>query len=207
MKESIFAGIVVPALQALITGLFADLSSWTLGLLYRWDQAWLIALAIGAGVTLLTWTIAARHWQRVLELQRGVDLQPDPLPRFEPEPLPREESDQVTRVTVVTPDGMQGAYLDLPCSQQQLITLAAGLLRGETFTLGAWTGHGRPFSRADFERLRSELLARGALEWRNPTAPAQGLALSPPGRAMMRHFASMASWKTPTLSAREDPNR
>jgi hypothetical protein len=199
MKESVFAGVVVPALQALVTGLFTGLAAWPLGLLNNWEQAGLIALVIGAGVALLTWTIAARHWQRVLELREGIDLQPDPLPGAEPE--------SITRVTMVNQEGTSGEFLDLPCNQDQLITLAAGLLRGQSFSLGSWTGRGRPFSRADFGRLRAELLARGALEWRNPRAPAQGLALSSPGRAMMRHFASMAGGKNPTLSGRDDPDR
>jgi hypothetical protein len=191
MKESVFAGVVVPALQALITGLFSGLAAWALGLLNNWDQAGLTALAIGAGVALLTWTIAARHWQRVLELSEGIDLQPDSLPGAEPE--------SITRVTVVNQEGTSGEFLDLPCNQDQLITLAAGLLRGQSFSLGTWTGRGRPFSRADFERLRSELLARGALEWRNQAAPAQGLTLSVPGKALMRYYARMAS-DPPTLS-------
>jgi hypothetical protein len=191
MRESVFAGVAVPALQALVTGLFSGLAACALGLLYKWDQASLTALAIGAVAALLTWTLAARHWQRVLELREGIDLQPDSLPGAEPE--------SITRVTVVNQEGTSGDYLDLPCNKDQLITLAAGLLRGESFSLGAWTGRGRPFSRAEFERLRAELLARGALEWRNQAAPAQGLALSAPGKALMRYYASMAD-DPPTLA-------
>ena len=101
MKESVFAGVVVPALQSLVTGLFSGLAAWALGLLNNWEQSGLTALAIGAGVALLTWTIAARHWQRVLELQSGVDLQPDSLPGAEPE--------SITRVTVVNQEGTSGA--------------------------------------------------------------------------------------------------
>jgi hypothetical protein len=193
MKESVITGVVVPSLQALITGLFTGLAAWALGMLTRWDRSGLIALAMGAGVALITWSFAARHGQRLLELREGIDLQPDsqPLPGGQPEPI---------RAVIVSENGQQGDYLDLPCNQEQLIALAAGMIRGESFSLGAWTGHGRPFSRADFERLRAELLARGALAWRNPSAPAQGLTLSQPGKALMRYYASMAAGRSPTLA-------
>lgn len=66
---------------------------------------------------------------------------------------------------------------------------AEGLLHGRSFSESEWTGNGRPFSRKEFRELRSELLERGLLEWRNPRAPAQGVELTAPGRHVMAKLA------------------
>ena len=92
-------------------------------------------------------------------------------------------------VEVSTPGEKRMAFLDLPGNGQQLGQLARGALAGRSFSEGEWTGSGGPYSRADFRQLRGDLLARGLLEWRNDSAPSQGVELTAPGRAVFRRLA------------------
>ena len=95
-------------------------------------------------------------------------------------------------VEVSKPDSKQMTFLDLPGDRQQLGQLASGVLAGRSFSEGEWSGGGRPYSRSEFRELRGELLERGLLTWRNHDAPAQGVQLTAPGRAVFRRLAGDA---------------
>ena len=73
--------------------------------------------------------------------------------------------------------------LQLPGTAEALRELTAGLLRGQGFTEAAWTGKGRPYTKAEFHALRGEFLERGLICQRNPKAPAQGYELTRAGQA------------------------
>ena len=102
------------------------------------------------------------------------------------------------RVDVITqePGGyIGGQFLDLPAEPGQLITLADGLVNGLSLSEGSWTGSGAPFSRSQFRTLRDALIYSGLARWKDERYRAQGVILSPAGRAVMRRFASMSDTK------------
>lgn len=83
------------------------------------------------------------------------------------------------------------AFADLPGTPEALQEMARGLLLGRPFSEAEWTGSARPYSRAEFRELRSALLERGILAWRNPQAPPQGVTMTRPGRAVFERLSEM----------------
>lgn len=98
---------------------------------------------------------------------------------------------QTLSIELVTrkPGGMEIQIIDLGIEPVQAQALARGIMNGRSFSEAEWTGNGRPFSKREFRELRSELLERGLLEWRNPKAPAQGVVLTRSGRAVFSRLA------------------
>ena len=143
-----------------------------------------VGLSTGALAAALYWLASLVTWRRVELLAcEPWNPAPEPAPVWEPAPP--------VRIEVL--EGRATRFVDLPASEAQLIDLAAGLLEGQTLSEAAWTGGGRPFTRAEFSTLRAELMRRGLATWNNPKTPARGAALTAPGRAVMRHYASMAA--------------
>lgn len=101
------------------------------------------------------------------------------------------ESDEPTRVILTSEDGLHSRYIDIPASEEELITIAQGLQAGAPFTLAALTGRGRLLSRAQFEALRGYFLENGLMRWVNEDAPAQGVALTASGSDLMAHYAAL----------------
>ena len=88
--------------------------------------------------------------------------------------------------------GQRIQVIDLGIEPEKATALAKGLMVGlQSFSEGSWTGSGGMFSKREFRELRGELLERGLLEWRNAAAPAQGVVLTAPGRAVFRQLAQM----------------
>ena len=186
----IVEGVVVPGLQAAITGVLTGLAALAV-------SAWLKLPYWGIGATAFTlaalaaWLSYRGRWAWVLERMLGVDINRDGLigqPEPEPEPA------QSLRIELVQDEGRRGEFIDLPYPEK-LPLLAGGLLEGRQFSLTAWTGKGQLFSRSEFETLRAELLKRGLATWNNPAAPAQGITLTGAGRAIFRRLAD----QSPTL--------
>lgn len=84
------------------------------------------------------------------------------------------------------------SFLDVPLSVDALVELARGLEIGRPFSESEWTGAGRPFSKSDFRQLRSRLLEARLLEWRHPDYPAQGVQMTPIGRAVFGRISDNA---------------
>ena len=87
--------------------------------------------------------------------------------------------------------GLQWQIIDFGVAPEKATALAKGIIAGQSFSEGAWTGNGALFSKAEFRALRGELLERGLLEWRNGSAPAQGVVLTAPGRAVFEKLTRM----------------
>ena len=183
--SNLIAGAILPLLQALITALLVGLAAGNLAALASLPAAARVGLSTGALAAALYWLASLVTWRRV-ELLSCEPWNPAP----EPDPAPVWEPAPPVRIEVL--EGKATRFVDLPASEAQLIDLAAGLLEGQTLSEAAWTGGGRPFTRAEFANLRAELMRRGLAAWNNPHTPARGAALTAPGRAVMRHYAAMA---------------
>jgi hypothetical protein len=183
--SNVVAGAILPLLQSLITAFLVGLAAGNLAALASLPAAGRVGLAAGALAAALYWLASLVTWRRV-ELLACEPWNPAPAPEPEPvwEPAPP------VRIEVL--EGRATHLIDLPASEDQLIDLATGLLSGQSLSEAAWTGGGRPFTRAEFANLRAELMRRGLAAWNNPKTPARGAALTAPGRAVMRHYAAMA---------------
>lgn len=173
---------LIPAASSLFTGLLVTLLG--LAICGCVHQPASYGLAAGGLAALLSWLAFRAHWAQLVQAV----LLPDQV-----QPVDRE-TDQVqpVRVQLVQEiDGyQQGQFVDLPATVEQLSSLAQGLARGAPLSLAAWTGQGQAFSRHEFETLRLELLTRGLARWTSSRARAQGLELTPAGRAVFKRLAS-----------------
>ena len=178
-------GCLLPLAQSVVTGvlvggLFAAIAQYA-----GWQQPALVGLALGALAGAGWWLSSITAWRRSTYPQPANE-QMQPL---RPEPPPS------IRVEVARENGLD--LIDLPVREDQIITLAQGVLSGGSLSEASWTGTGAPFTRAEFAALRNELIRRGLATWNNPHTPARGFALTAPGRAVMRRFAAMSPTPTP----------
>lgn len=194
--SGITAPVTVPFLQAAITGLLAGIAAGVLVAILGIEVSpWAAGAVVWTLATLGSWLSFRARWQMVIERALGVDLNGDGRIGDEPEPpaLPP------LRVEVMQEGGRRGDFIDLPYPDR-LPELASGLLSGRRqFAQTAWTGAAGVFSRAEFDNLRGEFLRRGLARWKNPQAPAQGVELTPAGRAVLRKLAGRDDSNPPTL--------
>lgn len=175
---SLESDVAVPLAQSLATGFLLGGAT---GLAGVWLQAPdPLALGVGVGVvaTVGTWAMLLRQVRDLLWTVITTVSQE----RTEPER-------PTVRVEVAQEGGRVVRYLDLPGDPDRLAVLARGVLAGRPLSEATWCGAGRPFSRGEFADLRAELLRAGLARWRNPQAPAQGVILTPAGRAVLRRLA------------------
>lgn len=181
-------GVIVPGLQALIT---AVLTGFAAGALAAWVGApyWGVGFTAAALAALASWLSYRARWAFVMERILGVDLNQDGV-IGQPEPEPPPARAEPVRIEIIQEGGRAGDFIELPARPEQLRMLADGLQGGRAFSQSVWTGNSGIFTRSEFEALRAELLRRGLAKWRKEGAPGQGIELTPPGRAVMRRFAS-----------------
>ncbi len=86
--------------------------------------------------------------------------------------------------------GDQSALVKLPCDDEQLHTLAMGLINGLPFSEKQWTGKDKPFSTNEFRELRAEMQKHDLIEYVNDKDPRQGIRLTDAGRAVIEEYAA-----------------
>lgn len=184
------SGVWLPLLQASVTGGLIGLAVGLLALLAGIQNPAAWGGLAWVSVQTAAWFMLLWRW---LALTRPVET------------IIRQDLDgdghigepRQVRVIVESDDRRHVEFIDLPASQEQLGRLAVGLLAGHSLSESAWTGAGGPFSRREFQHLRDELIRRGLVSWVNPSARAQGVELTKPGRAVMRRIAALSASPTP----------
>lgn len=182
-KFSLVAGVTIPILQAVISGILAFILAGLVSFIV-WHRLRLFTGVLGVLVASGVWFSYLKRWNYVAGLVPYPE--PDPLPLRE---VAREEPERV-QIELLENNGNTGQYLSLPARYEQLVALSRGVLSGAGLGVNSWCGDGRPFSRAEFEALRAELLRRGLLAWNNERARGQGVRLTPQGRAVLRYFST-----------------
>lgn len=187
------AGIWLPAVQAIISGVIVGILALSLAMLEKWSSPALVGLAAGGVVCALVWFISLAGWRRIVygvEVVTGQDIDSDHV-----------IGDPV-RVELRSNDGHHVELIDLPIDTARMVRIAQGLQDGLTLSESAWTGGDGILSRSEFSALRAELLRRGLAAWNSPRTPARGVSLTPAGRAIVRRYASMGGDPYPTLERR-----
>lgn len=186
------AGIALPAGQAIVTGALIGVAVGAVAYQLQWSKplAWgLIAWLI---VQCLAWLFLLHDWRSVTHKLESVtrrDLDGDSIIGPPAPPI-------VQRVKIELVEGNHTRYIDLPCSDEQLLELARLLVDGRTLTQANFTGSGKPFDRAQFEEIKAELIKRGLAVLNSPGTPARGVTLTASGRACFQHIVD----NPPTLS-------
>jgi hypothetical protein len=183
--------VVVPFIQATITGLLGTVGGSALAMLVNLAGANLDIAIVGGAAGLITagamwWVLLQEHrdllWE--IETRTGIDLDGDG----------KAGVPTTTRLEVTIPateqSGQQTLILDgLNAKPEQLRTWARGMLQGR-MAESEWYGKGRLFSKGQFYALRQEFIDRGLMAWINPDAHAQGTELTAVGRAVCRWLAA-----------------
>jgi hypothetical protein len=171
-------GCAIPALQSLFGGLLSAAIAGGIAIWAGWGWMVALPLALVAGAS------AALFW-----FSGGVDLwRKDtytPVVYATPEPV--QSTSSTVRVEVVNDN--QIVIADLPATPAQLRDLSTGLLAGMSFSEASWSGDGRIFSKSEFHAIRQAFISRNWARWRVENAPAQGVAITAPGRAVLRELA------------------
>ena len=187
-EEDLTRGCILPIAQSAVIFLIMFAMGFALASWQKWEGPASLALLAGAAGAMLTFTTGILAWRRETYGQQ------------EPIFHVADAEPKRVRIELVKPgDGPSQTtqFIDLDISPEQLGILADGLLNGKPFTENVWTGFGKPFSRSQFASLRAEFMRRGWADWRNPEAPAQGVTLRPPGRAVLRTYANETVRPTP----------
>ncbi len=184
--ESMKSAVVIPLAQSAVSGGLMGLTAWGAFTWAGQEFTWGAALAIGAGSSCLAWFGSQNRWQAAREFAL---YGPPEIPPVEPEtPLPALPQIAPLRVELTEDHGRRVKFIDLAGTPEQLKALALGVLNGRGLAVSSWTGSAGIFTRAEFERLRADLIDRGLLRWIN-NQPNQGAELTPAGRAIFRKLA------------------
>lgn len=195
--ESIKSGLVLPAAQAVITGLFSGGAVFAVSHLAGWVNPGSLAAAGGAVLAAIQWYSLQTRWQAARNFALfGPDipeLEPEP---FEPFPGPTLENrlelnqpGQVrpVRVELTQDNGRRTQFINLPAKPEQLRSLAAGSLAGASLAVNTWSGSNKPFTRSEFETLRNALVRAGLARYgERANSP---MELTGAGRAIFRKLA------------------
>ena len=181
------SGVALPLAQAFTTAVImagaVGVYCWLLKVPGDW---WKYSLGTLAGVLVVFWLFLLSKWLRLVEpIERllGVDLNGDGSVGV-PEPEPRRLKIELKH------DERRTQFIDLPYSER-LPDFFRSIENGTPLSESAWCGAGALFSKREFYSLRDACLKAGIMRWKNEQAPAQGLELTPSGRAVMRYVAHL----------------
>lgn len=179
------AGALIPGVQAFLSGVFVSGVLAGVLLFFHAEQAGVLLLSGASGCAFITYLFLLRHWLRLVDVREGVQ----PVQVLEPEEPAFQPS--TVRIELIEQENgaLRGDFLELPATFEQLRLLASGVASGVPLTEHAWTGARRPFTKAQFHELRSELVKRGWCNWRNVNAPAQGVEVSRVGRRVFHYLS------------------
>ena len=197
--HSMTAGAWLPLTQATVTALAVAIGTWLI--------AWIVFNAMDPHkpaivLFVITWIYMIvrlqRHWLDLTTVEKffQTDINGDgvigDVEQPEEKITPRKV---VIQIDSVKEDGHyqvgdQSNLIKLSVSDEQLHTLAMGLINGLSFSEKVWTGKDKPFSTNEFRTLRDEMKANGLTEYVNDKDPRQGIRLTDAGRAVMEEYAN-----------------
>lgn len=178
--------VVIPLFQSVLLGLFSGVAAGALASMLELTHAPELAWCIASLAALFCWIRLVSDWIRLRRLELIGFQEPELISAPEPDP---EIITAPVRIELKSERSLQ--LIDLPISQEKIVTFASSIIAGAPISESSWTGAGALFSKREFHMLRDELIKRGMLAWRNTGAPACGLSLTRTGAATMRYFASV----------------
>lgn len=172
--------VLVPAAQSLVTGGAVAILAGVVILATHADLTGWLAVGLGGVAAAVTWFWLLGDQRRLLRTREtltrrdAANVQPPDVLRLE-----------------VSQPGDHGAhwlFSDLPIDRTAFVTWATAALSGRSLAQSAWTGKGALFSRSQYDALTAACLQAGIVRYQNAQAHAQGVALTPAGRATLRRL-------------------
>jgi hypothetical protein len=189
--------VVVPTLQALVSGALVGATGGLAAGMVHWDNAlWVWGLTT-FGTASVLWLAMLDRWQKI-QWEREF-WRPEA-----PQAQVVQQTNNVERISVdVRQDNRTTTILHLNVSAERLAEVAKLVLNGRPFVERSFCGSNGLLSQTQFREMRDELIQRGLLTWRNPESPQQGTIFEPSGYALMRRLAGV-SGTPPPYSEQED---
>jgi hypothetical protein len=186
--------VSIPFWQALVTGqvvgalvgtivmvIFANKGAhWTTVILY----GFLAYLWAFLGVMLAGWIFLVRDWRKLVWTLEGVtgwDIDNDGE-KGEPE-------QPVFPVEIKSDNGKRIQRAEFPATPWQMRDLAQGIIDGDPFTEGEWTGSGNPFSQNQFAEIRQTFIDKELAKWVNEEHHQQGVVFNDGGWQFLQKLA------------------
>lgn len=174
---TIRAAVIVPALQAGITGLIIGVLGGSLAIITG-APFWKWALLAGAASGLLAWWAALASWRDAVYQAKNEQTE-----------VKQVETVRLEILDLDNPNQNWGAWLNLAIDPEAAREALTMLADGRDLSMGALTGRGNPLSRTEFVCLRDALIDSGLAYWQNPRSHSQGCALTIGGRSVLRRYA------------------
>jgi hypothetical protein len=169
--KSVVGSVAIPLLRSTITGLLCALSIVTAYDLYSAVTGWRLFWFVAAAVSLAAWVLGAQQREHTSEVRTYSDT---------------------TKVEVIATDPTgafkSGVWADFPVGRGVMVGAASYYMKTHRFS-HAMSGHGKPFTRGEYEAVRDEMIARGLAYWVRPGYSNQGVALTRAGEAFMKRLA------------------
>lgn len=149
-RANLTMGVLVPLLQALISGFFAAILVGVVAVLLGF-RPWKPAATFGILMVCISWVFLVGRWVNVVHFIEKVtdrDIDQDGYVGD----TPTQPVDEIRIVVQDRPGHLRIATF--PTTRAKLIRLCKGLLGGMPFTERAWAGGRRPFSQDEFFQVR-----------------------------------------------------
>lgn len=178
MKNTVESAVVVPALQATITGVLAACAVLSGCVVWRWP--WGYAGLAGVGVMFWAWLFFRSEVQRRLDVEAGVDTAQAQPVQLQAQPV------QEYRLEIDYDSGKAGDWLSLGVPFEKFTQWACGVAEGRSLAESQWIGSRGIFSRGEYVHMLTELLNRGYIRRRSLNGHQLGYELCAKGKALVR---------------------
>lgn len=197
--HTLIAGAWLPLAQATIIAVVVAIGAWVIAFfVFDAIDPHKPAILLFAVTWVYYMLKLQRHWLSLTAVEQIIqrDLNGDGVIGAETEQPAAQITPRrvVIQLDTVKEDGHYevgdtSAWINLPCDDEQLYTLAQGLMNGLPFSEKQWTGKGKPFASNEFRALRAEMQKQNLVEYVNDKDPRQGIRLTDAGRAVMEEYA------------------
>lgn len=184
------AGVQVPLLQSVVTGLLIGLCVLALAIVFDAIDPWKPALVAAMLGMVGWWVVSLAGWKSLTKREQvqvhheAVDHDNDPVtPQVIRVELSKvKENGHYSWNTFDLPDGV---------TNEMMSDLANGILNmHRKFTELEWCGTGKTFSMPKFRQLRALLEINGMIELINPKDKRQGVKFNSDGEQLLQGFLS-----------------
>ena len=184
-SATVSADVVVPFLQALVTGLMTTLVA--VVPVYFLRLPFQVTLLAGGIALCMTWLyLLADHRKSLWSHERYErDIEQPVAPSLIDQARPKEVK---VKLAVNESTGRM-RFGHLPIDHERLCSMARALKNGRSFSVSAWSGRGKLLSRSEFETLRDWLLDSNYAQWRDDHNRNLGVEFTSRGEAFWRALA------------------
>ena len=178
---NVHSDVLVPLLQSLITGILGGSLLTLLALAFLTQNTEHALYAFGFSFVLITAVV----WMGLLDDHKRLLWRVERLvgKDFDGDGVIGDPDRLVVEIHRPGTYEDRTEFIHLGVGRDRFIEFVRGILSGEPISVARWTGIGKPFRRGEFESLRSTLMERGILRWRD--SKNHGVEITAEGREIL----------------------